>query len=145
MDGKYFGLSGSPLFASARSGRSCWNTPLTKRTTMATIVFNNRFCGDIFLFLFLCNLSLSACLILKRARVSLSLFLFLSLSLCLSVCVCSRAVRGTTGGVSLKSEQEDRKKTSPFDFFVTMISLVPFLLSSSSSSKVSRGHICHKP
>ena len=58
------------------------------------------------------------------------------------MCVCSRAVRGTTGGVSLKSEQEDRKKTSPFDFFVTMmISLVPFLLSSSSSSKVSRGHI----
>ena len=56
------------------------------------------------------------------------------------MCVCSRAVRGTTGGVSLKSEQEDRKKTSPFDFFVTMISLVPFLLSS-SSSKVSRGHI----
>ena len=55
------------------------------------------------------------------------------------MCVCSRAVRGTTGGVSLKSEQEDRKKTSPFDFFVTMISLVPFLLS--SSSKVSRGHI----
>ena len=57
------------------------------------------------------------------------------------MCVCSRAVRGTTGGVSLKSEQEDRKKTSPFDFFVTMISLVPFLLSSSSSSKESRGHI----
>ena len=57
------------------------------------------------------------------------------------MCVCSRAVRGTTGGVSLKSEQEDRKKTSPFDFFVTMmISLVPFLLSS-SSSKVSRGHM----
>ena len=60
------------------------------------------------------------------------------------MCVCSRAVRGTTGGVSLKSEQEDRKKTSPFDFFVTMISLVPFLLSSSSSSKVSRGHVCRR-
>jgi len=143
VDGKYFGLSGSPLFASARSGRSCWNTPLTKRTTMATIVFNNRFCGDIFLFLFLCNLSLCVSYIKARPRFSLSLSL--SLSLCLSVCVCSRAVRGTTGGVSLKSEQEDRKKTSPFDFFVTMISLVPFLLSSSSSSKVSRGHICHMP
>ena len=137
MDGKYFGLSGSPLFASARSGRSCWNTPLTKRTTMATIVFNNRFCGDIFSYFYFCVISLSACLILKRARVSLSLSFFLSLSLCLSVCVCSRAVRGTTGGVSLKSEQqEDRKNTSPFDFFVVISRSF-----SSLYSQVSRGRL----
>ena len=80
-------------------------------------------------------ISLSACLILKRARVSLSLSFFLSLSLCLSVCVCSRAVRGTTGGVSLKSEQqEDRKNTSPFDFFVVISRSF-----SSLYSQVSRG------
>ena len=77
---------------------------------MATIVFNNRFCGDIFLFLFLCNLSLSACLILKRARVSLSLFLFLSLSLSLCVRVLACGPGYDRGGSLSKVNKKTEKK-----------------------------------
>ena len=75
---------------------------------MATIVFNNRFCGDIFSYFYFCVISLSACLILKRARVSLSLFLFLSLSV--SLCACARVRSGVRPGGSLSKVNKKTEK-----------------------------------
>ena len=74
---------------------------------MATIVFNNRFCGDIFLFLFLCNLSLCVSYIKARPRFSLSLSLSLSLSV--SLCACARVRSGVRPGGSLS--KVNNKKT----------------------------------